>query len=130
MCCHCDDYNEAVISISPQLEPHLLQAVIFLDPETPKYGFVCHRRLPRLGLPGPVRWETGFQRACHSQTAQRVGAEEAAVGSSSLQNSADADGALMTDTRPQVGVRQEWTAKYFGIPLPQCIGCSSGEETQ
>lgn len=44
---------------------------------------------------------------------------------------AHADRALMRDTRrAQKGVRQEWTAKYFGIPLPRCICFSSGEETQ
>lgn len=32
--CYYDSYNEVVIPTSPQLESHLLQTQLFLDPET------------------------------------------------------------------------------------------------
>lgn len=78
-------------------------------------------------------WKTEGQKgpAMIKQHREQVLSKKQWAAPLTFQPLAHADRALMRDTRrAQKGVRQEWTAKYFGIPLPQCICFSSGEETQ
>ena len=111
MYCHCDDYSEVVISISPQPEPHLLQAVFFLDPETSKYGFVCNKRLPR-----PYAVEDRFPKGLPQSHSIGSGSRGRNSGwLLSLQNVADADGALMRHEAPS-GCQARMGSKVFWHP--------------
>lgn len=112
-----DGYSGAVGPTRPQLEPHLLQAVFFLDQEAPQstvlYATDDH---PGLGLP-PVLLKTQVQnRAPMANSLAKEVLDRKWIIPCTFQSLDHADGERTKDSRPQEGCQERKDSKVFQHP--------------